>query len=193
MNLIRKRMDEVRNTLLTWLENVTGFTVVLSGQDFVRPTPPYLSLNIITGFIKIGSIDELIYNSNKQKWILKGVREFVTSIEAYGIPTSGTYQSIYRAVDILGEVQFSLNKPETISLFNNIGIAVVNENEIIDITELLDTEYEPRASYDITLRLTLDEEVDPGEIKTVIASGEFDTNQDGNFNLPVEQFIATKP
>lgn len=191
--LLARTMDKIEQGIQSWLETTVSYPVVFSGQNMVRPPAPFVSWKLLTGMIKIGSFDELYVNKNDLNYHLKGQRQFTALFEATGIATDGTLKNRVRATDILGEIQYSLNKPETIGHFQNINLVIQEENEISDITELLETEYEPRASLEITFRIAIDEIVDPGTIDLISVSGDLDTNFDGNYNLPIEEFTIAKP
>lgn len=191
--IFKKTIDKIDEGLQSWLESIVPYTVVKSGQNTVRPKPPFVSYKMITGMIKLGSFDELYVNKTDNLYHLKGQRQFTVLFEATGTPTDGTLASIVRATDIIGEIQFALNKPNTTSFFLGLDLAIQEENEITDITELLETEYEPRATLSIIFRTAIDEEVDPGTIETVLISGDVDTTFDGNYNLPIDEFSVSKP
>lgn len=180
---INERFNEIRETILEWLQDRTDRPVVFADQSDPRPNEPHVSFKLLTNLIKLGSFDERILNkTSPYKSTLRAHREFVVAIEAVGSPVgpSDDLDDFVRATDILTGVHLSLDQITVRDRFNAIGLAVVNEGAVTDISQLLETETEPRALLEVRFRARFDITDNPGYFEKVEMSGDVDTDSDGN-------------
>jgi len=179
---IKDIFNEIREIILAWLSEATDLTVVIEGESDPRPDPPFVSFKMLTGLVKIGGHDEQIAANATAPFTIRSHREFTISVNAVGKPV-GNYDDLsdkIRATDILTDVELSLQKPTVIQRLKDAGLAVIHSDSIVDLSQIIENETEPRAKLDIILRLRIDRTDDPGVIEHVQLSGAFDSDMDGN-------------
>lgn len=150
--------SSIKNILYSWVSSIiTTKQFIWLDQNSPRPSLPYLGGRIGSySFIHddyVGSPDSSGYSE------ITGNREFVLYLEAYG---NTSFESLEQLV-------MSLNKIDVISLLISNNIVFVNEmNDIVDLSELLDSRYEERASLDLLFRIaSSDTDENRGIIETV--------------------------
>jgi hypothetical protein len=155
--------------------------VVIAQESDPRPAEAHVSFKLLTGLVKLGSSDELLVDKSNGIITLRGHREFTVAIEAVGNPVSpqDDLETQIRATDILQGVHLSLDLPSVRDKFSAVGVAIVNEGTVTDISQILETETEPRALLEIVLRARFDVIDDVGYFDRVQFSGDLDTDCDG--------------
>lgn len=134
----------VRTNLYNWaIANLpSGMPVIWLYPNSPRPTIDYVSLYITTvtqvgwDWTQAPTDDNGISN-------MVGDREFVIQAQAYGGDP----------VTILNNLRTSLQKQTVLDSLRQNGIVFFNWNPINDITELVDSRYEQRASMEINFRI----------------------------------------
>ena len=178
---IKERFNEIRETLLEFLQEQADVPVVIAEQSDPRPDEAHLSFKVLTNLIKLGSKDERLMDTATGKTTLRAHREFTVAIEAIGKPVGpdDDLEDMVRATDLLDAVHMSLDFDTVRSKFDEIGLAIVNEGTVTDISQIMDTETEPRALLEIVCRARFDLIDEPGYFDKLQVSGDFDTDCDG--------------
>lgn len=160
------------NSLEDFLYNFTnqitgGQVVVFEQQNAPRPPKPYLGLQILN-ISKIGTDWQAPVDSNGDSYHL-GDREMELQINYYGPG----------GLDKLEDIRTRYKEFEFRKLLYDNNVVFVNSSFIMNTTELLQSEYEPRHSMDITLRFT-NQRVNPidkfnkGLIETIELEGNYE-------------------
>ena len=134
----------VRSSLYDWaVANIPiSMPVIYLFSNAPRPTVDYVSLYIST-VTQIGwdwtqdPLDE--FGISKQV----GDREFTVQVQAYGGDP----------LTVLQNLRTSLQKQNVLDSLRAVGIVFVNWFPINDVTDLIDSRYEQRASMDILFRI----------------------------------------
>jgi len=136
--------NTVRTNLYNWaIANIpSGMPVIWLYPNAPRPTVDYVSLYIST-VTQIGWdwIQDPTDDSGVSQMV--GDREFTVQAQAYGGDP----------VTILNNLRTSLQKQTVLDSLRAVGIVFANWFAINDVTELVDSRYEQRASFDILLRI----------------------------------------
>ncbi len=182
---LRERFNEIRKVIRKWLVEQTDMSVVFAGHSDPRPDEPHVVFKLLTNLVKLGSKDETFMNKTTGLVTLRAHREFTVSIEAIGKPVGpdDELEDLVRATDILDAAHLSLDLDTVRARFDAIGLAIVDEGSVIDISQLLETETEPRALLEIVFRARFELLDNPGFFEKVQMSGEFDTDFDGVDNI----------
>jgi hypothetical protein len=142
-----------------------------SGRDAPRPPKPYLTLKIISGPRQLTMDDELRFNGNStgnRNYNLVGQRAYTISFKAYG----------EGYVDALHDLSMGTDDPDLNEFLKTTGdIAVTNRGNVSDISGLLETGFERRASLDIIFNSSHNKETGIGLIETVKITGELDERE----------------
>jgi len=151
---------------------IATFEIIWANQDAPRPSSNYITL-LLNTFSRVGwdfsnpPDDTPTPGEIGGAAVISGDRELTLSIQAFG---SGAFEQLIR-------LQSKLEMPSIRGAFaDDYDLAIVNSSDVTDITGLIDSQMEARASLDIFLRLaspydTAAESVvteDQGVIETVL-------------------------
>jgi hypothetical protein len=160
----------VRTNLYNWaIANLpSGMPVIWLYPNAPRPQVDYVSLYIST-VNQIGwdwTQDPLTDSGTSQ---MVGDREFIVQAQAYGGDP----------VTVLQNLRTSLQKQSVSASLNAVGIVFFDWSAINDVTELVDSRFEQRASTDIYFRIADMYSDNLGVIDTVVLEEVF-LNADGD-------------
>jgi len=160
-------IESVKTDIYDWaVANVPGSVpVVFYFPNAPRPDIPYVSLYLLN-FMQVGD-DWVSPPDNVGGTDIIGDREFTMTINAYGGDP----------FTILENLRSSLQNQSVLDTLRDNGIVFVQQFQINDVSTLLDTEFEIRASMDIMFRIAQDNSGDDGLIETVELT---ETFSDGN-------------
>lgn len=146
--------------------STVGLTVLFARERGPRPDKPFVTLNFIAGPDPLFDFDEVRRNVAREKFEIAGMRKYTVSIQAFGDC----------AVSILEELQIKLESPNVVSTFrqSDADIAVVGRGSITNVSELMETGYEERASMDVTFNSAKQIDVDVKTIEVVEYEGEIE-------------------
>jgi len=147
----------IENTLHAIIASVSGKTVIWLDQNGPRPAKPYIGLRL-NSLVSVGVDAVLPPDSVTGYANIVGNREFTLYTTYYGVNGMG----------VLETVSSSFCKLAVQQLMQSAGLVFVDSFGVMNITELLDMQYEQRSSLDILLR-TSSVEIDQniGVIETV--------------------------
>ncbi|PWU04928.1 MAG: hypothetical protein C5B43_04010 [Verrucomicrobia bacterium] len=134
----------VRKSLYDWtVANIpNGMPVVYLYPNAPRPTVDYVSL-LISSVTQIGwdYIQDPLTNAGISEQV--GDREFTLQIQAYGGDP----------ITVLQNLRTSLQKQTVLDTLRANGIAFACWHPINDITDIIDSRYEQRATMDVLFRI----------------------------------------
>jgi hypothetical protein len=136
--------SELREIIFNWVADNTSLIIIWENENAPRPDANYISLKI-TPFVKIGQSNYLSPDNNGDR-IIKYDEDFTVGIKSYGPGTD----------DNLQVLKDSLQKETVFQNLYNDNIAVRNENEIADITVLIDETREERFLYEVFMGMAHD-------------------------------------
>ena len=133
--------NTVKTNLYTWAVSVVpiGMPVIFWEPNAPRPLIPYITLflNSILAVNQDWTANEADVLGEVE---MKGDRQFTLSIQAYG----GT-----DPLTVLENIRSSLQKVSVLDTLRTNGIVFYESLNISDISDLIDSQYEKRASMDI--------------------------------------------
>jgi hypothetical protein len=188
INVVKEKYNELITFFQEWIPaTVPGVNLYLIGQGSPRPENPYVAFRPITSVETVGLYDERRIDDNGIE-TLRGQRYITCDLFAYSdAPTR--FDGTDDAWSILQELRFSFCYPLTMELLRNITCRVLDEGQVIDLSETLNTTNEPRAQLQFRLSTVIEQTVDNGEIKTVNAQGTIE----GSNNPVTVDVSVTKP
>lgn len=161
----------VKTNLYTWASGVlTGIPVIFFNSNAPRPALPYVTL-FLQSLVQIGD-DYIPKPDNVGLSEIIGDREFTLNVQVFGGDP----------ITILENLRSSLQKETVLNGLRANNIAFVQHFPINDITELLDSRFEPRASMDILFRIAQTDSENNGLIETVEIEEEFSNGQSIVYN-----------
>lgn len=151
----------IKNALYAWASsNAGGTTVVWADQAVPRPPRPYIVLRL-NGPFRVAGADEIRPTTTPGVPEVTGHRRLVLSVQVHG---TGIEQKA-------NDLNLSLNKQSVLALFRIAGISVINEGDITNLTEYLETKFEELYAFDIELLVTALMTDSSGYILTTEVSG----------------------
>lgn len=132
-----------KTAIYNWFSKQSNITAIWADQSKVRPKRPYATLKIITGTVKLGGQDNLRDGPAGRPFVLNGPRQISLSVNVYGED----------AMDILTTVRDSLDDPAVIDDLDAHGLAVTDDGSVQNVTEALESHFEPRAQMDVVFML----------------------------------------
>lgn len=149
------------------------FAEAVTGNPSPRPPKPYVTIKVISGPIATG-LDEYRLNVGGT-FDVTGLRKYTVNLQAFGV----------EAYDILATLQTLIdNREKRAVLTDQADISVVNRGAVTDLSELLETGYESRASLDITFNSStaIDTEITP--IEKAAVSGTISKDDSSSIDVP---------
>lgn len=157
-------LETVKTNLYDWAKAQlpVNFPVILYYENAPRPTYNYVTIDITT-FTQIGEDYTPQPTDDVGDVEMVGNREFTVQLQAYGGDSMG----------ILETLRCSLQKLTVLDTLRNNGIIFVMHFPIQDITELVNSKFESRATMDVLFRMGQTYQDTLGSIDTVEIEEEF--------------------
>lgn len=129
--------SELREIIYNWIYDNTSLIAIWDNENAPRPNIPYISLRILS----ISKIGQSYYDSPDHNGdrIIKYDEDFTLSIRSYGQGTDDNLQLL----------KDSLQKESVIQYLQRNGLSIRNENNITDISILIDETREERFLYEV--------------------------------------------
>lgn len=151
--------DAAENALIAWVQRTSGFPpnrVIWDQQNGPRPARPFATLRR-DGGTTAGLVDEqaVIYNGDDappgEEITLdtKAHAEFTLTVTFFTAETVGNSS----AVRVANRVRNSLSTERTLNYFDAAQLALIDRAPVLNLTDLLDTEIEGQAAFDVRLRI----------------------------------------
>ena len=169
--------EAAAKAIIKWARDQSGQIAIWDKPNQPRPEPPYISVNNITGPVKVGGKDALEVIDN-QTYRLTGQRSFTLSVNAYGDLAKKT----------LIDMRDSFDDPSVIEDFSQAGLGVWIEGSPTDVGALLETGFEGREQMDVVFGIMACRDVKAplgGTIGTV--------ELEGNVNGDIFKTTVTEP
>lgn len=147
-------ISDVRLVLVDWIMNVTGFDashVIWKNQNVGRPTKPYAGL-LLTALNSVGHDYKFSPLTDAGSGEVVGNRDFTFSIQIFmPMPHEAGYVD---PLDVLETIRMSVDIEEVYADLIAANIAFVDTLlDPTDTTEIVGSEYEPRATMDLMMRI----------------------------------------
>lgn len=151
-------LETVLTNIYTWVKAQLPptFPVIMYYENAPRPTTSYVTINMNT-FIQIGEDYTPRPTDNPGNVEMVGDRQFTINLQAYGFDSMG----------ILETLRSSLQKQTVLDTLRANGIVFFQQFQILDITDLVNTKFESRATMDILFGIGQTETDSLGSIDTV--------------------------
>ena len=152
-----------------WVADTTGLTTIWMNPNAPRPDRPYCAIQI-TSVLRIGEPYHGTIDASGIAQVLSQ-REVVLSINVYEDAANNDPRSaLLKATDL----RDSLDLFGTLDTLKADGWAYRGVESLQDTPELLDTQFEPRATFDVRFGVTIEQSDDMGWIETVIFTGDIE-------------------
>jgi len=152
------RLDEIKElAIYTWVSTVTGITTIWDKPNATRPALPYATLNILSRSPgSVGKADEIYKSADTFTYNFR--KTITLSCNIYA-------NNAYLA---LMETLINSLELETYRAGLRIaGFAIWGNSDPVDVSQLLDTKFEPRVSTDFFFSYNKEVDDEIGEIRKV--------------------------
>lgn len=171
--------DIVKQTIIDWCEYVLpNYSFIFYYPNAPRPSTFYHTIDL-TSLSQIGEDYTFSPSSATDSPEIVGNREFICNIQGYGGEPFTRLETL----------RSSLQKLDVEELLEDGGIVYVTTNPIIDLTSIVDTGFESRASLDIIFRIAQVQTQSGGIIQAVEGSGELHNGE----TITEVEFSAGEP
>ncbi len=163
----------IKAALYSWAATVVGggVTVYWGEPNGPRPANPSVRLKLIAGPTMVG-LDELRdVAGDDDAFKVVGTRVLTLSVTAYGDA----------ALQLVSDLQTSISNPEATAGLSAANLAASDTSAPRDLTALLETKYEQRYQFDVTVLATEELTTEPGVIETVVGTSSIG-GVDGDFS-----------
>lgn len=154
--------------LYSWIAGITSTTIIFANENGPRPELPYIT--ILTRIAsKKGSIPFYDRAANDGTQRIKYDIDYSLSLQCYG-------NSENDPITILQGLKDEMQKQSNLGYFYLSGLAIREDNEIQDISTLIDSTIEKRALWELIFGVGHEIIDDPNFIEKVEGSGDIDGN-----------------
>lgn len=161
-------LSAIQAALFGWASsNAPGATVVWADQAAPRPARPYVTLKVRGPFRDLGA-DEIRHTGTEGAFEIVGHRRLTLSVQVLGANNAAAQQ-------LAITLNNSLGKPSVLATLRAAGIAVSDEGDIQNLTAFLDTQFEARFAFDVSLLVVASANDTLGSIRSVEISAFGDT------------------
>ena len=158
-------LDEIKEDAIhTWVMASLGLEddkVIWDKPNAPRPDPPYILLNILSPPQETGPAEEIYKEEDTFIYAMRWV--FTLTVGIYG--GNGYLKQLTTLIA-------SLQLPTSQATLRQAGLAVWGSEPPVDLSTLLDTQFEDRAAVDIRFAYGEAVEDEPGEIQKVRFTGQ---------------------
>lgn len=154
-----QRLDATKQKAIKlWIQSALSITAIWDKQNAIRPALPYISVNIITGPQLDGTPERTYKELDVYTYIFRKI--FTLSVQVH---------SQTNHIALLSTLLNSIILPTQRATLRAAGLSIYNDTDIsiTDVSELIDTGFEKRASMDITFAFAEEIDDSPGEIQTM--------------------------
>ena len=120
--------------------------VRLSRQGGPRPSVSFAEFDFLTGFVKRGAYDELVFDEDLNKFKLTGEREVNVTVNFIGADSA----------EMAAVAQQSLDSPDISDILRAVGLTARRADAISNRNAFLETMFEDRNILDVQFGLRLD-------------------------------------
>lgn len=174
----------LREALYSWATSVLGSNpVVWYYPNAPRPQEYYTTL-FLSNMIIVGQ-DYVGQPTDSEIESISGNREFTLTAQSYGGDVMGRMETL----------RTSLQKPSVQAALRASNIVTINSDAVIDLTDIVNTGYEPRASVDMHFRIAQTTDDENGLIQAIEGNYEYnDAGEliDGSYAIG-EPYIPSTP
>src|SRR5262249_29311933 len=140
--------SEIEDALHAWLKAATGVTCIWAEQSGPQPKPPYCTLRI-DGPRRLGGADEIRQAADCRgvRQSAGGPRQLTPQCQAYTAGTNGRAT----ARELLTKAQLQLALPSVRDRLSEVGLSVIDEGNVQNVSTVLETKWQGRAALDVRL------------------------------------------
>ena len=151
--------ETIDNGLYDWLVELLDVSVIWVNQNVPQPDYPYVTLER-NSMIILGGVPEKRYTTDLGQPAGKEIEieatsmlEFTLALQAFVDSSAGANDPMRNAMALLAKARASLGMLSWQRTFqDSLGLAIVQELPVLDISEVVNDEWISRAAFDVRLR-----------------------------------------
>jgi hypothetical protein len=149
---------DIEGAIYDWVNGKVGWEAIWEDQNLPQPPYPYLSLKR-SGVRRVGGKPEVRTSTDlgqplgeEIELLTTSPAEFTLTVQGFMDEDSGANDPDVNAVQTLTKLQASLGQLSVQSQLRAVGLSVVEELPVMDISEVVNGEFLNRAAFDVRLR-----------------------------------------
>jgi hypothetical protein len=156
-------VQALQTALVGWASGVMGggVTVYYGEPNGPRPLPPAVRLKLVGGPDLLGQDMVRSVIGDPNNFNIEGPREFMLSVTAIGDT----------ALQMASDLQTSFYDPATQIVLDTGNLSMLSTSGLRDVSELIDTKWEQRRQFDVTMLTQELVAIQPGVIESTEAAG----------------------
>ena len=174
---------DITPAIISWIKaEFTGARVIIDRPNVPRPKRPYFAILLTTPIQKGGARDHIQHQAGSDTiFEIGGQRRFTVSISVIDEMKNKNFFTVQNACQQLMDSLEDVNRRAPLTA---AGLSVWFSTEILDVTELLETGYEPRAQFDLEMGIASNRTADLGAIEKVKVQGTIEGDDEPEFDIP---------
>jgi hypothetical protein len=142
MSTVYSTLVSLQDAIYDWLDPLATEQFIWAKERAPAPVSPYFSLNLTTMAVAEGAGYERIISGSNRTIVQR--RQATLNIQSFG----------FAAVERLMAIKSRLYLESSQEALVNANISLIRDEDVIDISELLETQIQERASMDLILGYT---------------------------------------
>jgi hypothetical protein len=165
-------LSAIQAAIFQWVTSeLSGETVVWADQAAPRPARPFVTLKLRGPFRDLGG-DEIRHTGTEGAFEIVGHRRFTVSVQTVG-------GNVAVAQQLAIDLNTSLGKPSVLAALRAANISVSDEGDVQNLTAFLDTQFEARFAFDVSILVVSSSGDNLGSIRTTEITSFGDTETVG--------------
>jgi hypothetical protein len=142
MSTVYSTLTSLENAIYTWLDPLASEQIIWAKEKAPQPTSAYLSLNFTTLAVSEGAGFERLISGSTRTLVQR--RQATLNIQAFG----------ENAVERLWSIKDAIYTEASLEAIVTANLSIIRDEDVQDISTLLDTQIQERASMDVILGYT---------------------------------------
>jgi len=188
--------NDILQSVKAWIEKVhPRIPVILDRPNEPRPRrndgkglrrskrKPYFSISFVTPLTRIGGRDSLMDKpgeGNEETFVLGGQRTFTVGIMVYSDPSD---KNFLQGHDLMSALADSQDDPNLREPLTDSGLAIFIANDILDVTDSIESGFEPRVSMDVIMGVASNRDTKLGAIDKTEITGTLNGKEEPPFTV----------
>lgn len=165
--------ETARELARKWFADNVGLETVLADQADPRRQKPYAMLRVTSGPQALGRDELRPLDADPTKFVVCGQRRFLVAFTVFG-PTLQKEQDdgIQSAQGYCQRALDAISDPAVYQTLFESGLSIHDKTAVQNSSQLLDVEFEDRATFNMTFGYAMEKISDPGIIEEVGFTGD---------------------
>lgn len=165
--------ETARELARKWFADAAELEVVLADQADPKRAKPYGTLRVISGPIGLGRDQTNPSIDDPTKFVVSGQRRMLVALTVYGPNIQAEQdQGIQSAQGLCQKAMDAISDPSIYQSLFESGLSIHDKTAVQNISQLLDVDFEDRATFNVTFGYVFEKVTDPGIVEEVVVTGD---------------------